>query len=30
LTFRQAGCARPGGGLDFLNSPPNDWSTFGT
>ena len=23
-------CVRPGGGLVFLKSPPNDWSTFGT
>src|SRR6476619_3917792 len=28
--FTHGGCVRPGGGLDFLKSPPNDWSTFGT
>ena len=28
--FLQGGCDRPGGGLDFLKSPLNVWSTFGT
>ena len=28
--FTHGGWVRPGGGLVFLNSPANDWSTFGT
>ena len=30
FTFLHGGCVRPGGGLDGLNRPPNDWDTFGT
>src|SRR5260370_33861402 len=29
-SFLHAGCVRPGGGLDDVNRPPNDWLTFGT
>src|SRR5205814_8502806 len=30
FSFVHGGCVRPGGGLVFLNRPPNVWSTFGT
>ena len=29
FSFLHAGWERPGGGLEGLNRPPNDWSTFG-